>query len=301
MVDDVLRTPEDRFTDLPGWEHDPRYVEAEVDGLPLRLARVDEGGGDPVVLLHGEPTWGFLYRRVVGPLLDAGLRVVVPDHPGFGRSDKPTDRGWFSYESMYASLESHLERIGLDDPVTLVVHDWGGPLGLRWAVEHPGEVARLAILDTALYAPGGEPTDDWLSFRDFVAGADELPVGMLVAGGSATDLPDEVVAGYEAPFHTPAAHAGAIELPLMVPLSDDDPGARRMWEVNQALDDWHRDTLIVWGDDDHILPPSIGRRWADQIPGCVGFETLENASHFLQEDRGPALGERLAEFAATGR
>lgn len=295
---DVVRTPEDRFLDLPGWPYPPRY--SDVAGL--RLARVDEGpeDGRPVVLLHGEPTWGYLYRKLVPPLLDAGLRVVVPDQVGFGRSDKPTDRDWFTYDRLTASFTGHLEAVVPDVAVTLVVHDWGGPVGLRWAVEHPERVARLVILDTGLYVSGGRMSDAWRRFRDFVAQADELPVGELVRGGCATGLADEVVAAYQAPFHEPAAQAGALSLPLLVPTGDDAPGADAMASVMRQLGEWRRPTLVLWGADDPILPVRIGERFVEHIPGALDLETFTPAAHFLQEDVGGDLGARIGRFVTEG-
>lgn len=291
---DAVRTPEDRFRDLPDFPYEPHHGEWE----GLRLARIDEGPRDAptVVLLHGEPTWSFLYRRMIPPLLAAGLRVVAPDLPGFGRSDKPTDRGWYSWRRMYDAVGAQIELAGVEGPLILVVHDWGGVAGLPWAVDHSERLAGLVILDTALYVPGAEPSPAWQAFRDFVERSDQLPSGFLVQGGSATELPDEVVAAYDAPFHEDAAHAGALALPVVVPTGDDDEGAREQWAANQALASFEVPTLILWGEDDQILTPRIGRRWADTIPGCVGMETFSPASHFLQEDQGPVLGERIATF-----
>lgn len=286
------RTPPERFADLPGWTYASVYIEWE----GLRLARVDEGGGHPVVMVHGEPTWGYLYRKVVSAVTAAGHRAIAVDLPGFGRSDKPTDRAWYRYDRLVASFDAQMQAV--DEPCTLVVHDWGGPVGLRWAVEHPDRVARLMILDTGLYAPGGTPTQPWLRFRDFVAASETLPIGSLVQGATVTELPDDVVAAYDAPFHEPAAHAGALALPLLVPTEDDDEAAGPMWRANQALNSWQRPTAILWGADDAILPERIGRRWADQIPGVVGMDTVPGG-HFLQEDAGEEIGERLVAFVAT--
>jgi haloalkane dehalogenase len=294
---DVLRTPDERFESLPGWAHPPAWTDVDVDGTELRLARVEVGprDGHPVVLLHGEPTWGYLYREVVGPLAAAGLRCIVPDHPGFGRSDKPDELGWFTYDRLVASLDAHLTALDLP-PVTLVVHDWGGPIGLRWAVEHPDRVARLVILDTGLYAPGGSPSEAWAAFRAFVERTEELPIGMLVDGASVRELDAATGAADEAPFHTPAAQAGARALPLLVPVADDDPGAAEQWRTLQALEDWHHPTLLLWGEDDVVLPPRIGHRWAASIPGSVGITTFAGAGHFLQEDVGRELGEAIVTF-----
>jgi haloalkane dehalogenase len=294
---DVLRTPDDRFDGLRGWDHPAAWSEVDVDGTVLRLARVEVGPADghPIVLLHGEPTWGYLYRDVVGPLAAAGLRCIVPDHPGFGRSDKPSEVGWYSYDRLVASLHAHLDALDLP-PVTLVVHDWGGPIGLRWAVEHPERVARLVVLDTGLYAPGGEPSVAWSAFRAFVERTDELPIGMLVDGGCVRELSSDEVAAYEAPFHVPTAQAGARALPLLVPVADSDPGAAEQWRTLQALGEWRAPTVLLWGADDRILPVRIGQRWARSIPGSVGITTFAGAGHFLQEDVGAELGNAITAF-----
>jgi haloalkane dehalogenase len=292
---DVHRTPDDRFADLPGYPFPPSFT--EVDGL--RLARVDEGDGHPVVLVHGEPTWGYLWRRVIPGLLDAGLRVVVPDQVGFGRSDKPTDRGWYTYDRLVESFAGHLEALDLGEPVTLVVHDWGGPVGLRWAVEHPDLVARLVVLDTGLYTPGTRMSEAWQRFRDFVEQAESLPIGMLVQGATTTDLPAEVVAAYDAPFPSPASQAAALALPLLVPTDDEHPSAAAMASVASALRSWEHPTLVVWGEHDQILSPRVGERLADRIPGVVGDVRLVPGGHFLQEDAGPAIAEHIAGFVGA--
>lgn len=291
---DAVRTPDDRFADLPDFPWEPRY--SEWDGL--RLARIDEGPSDAptVVLVHGEPTWSFLYRKVVPPLLDAGFRVVVPDLPGFGRSDKPTDRGWYTWRRMYDAIGAHVDAAGVPDGFTFVVHDWGGVAGLPWAVDHASRLGGLVIMDTGLYVPGQSPSKAWHTFRDFVDRSQTLPVGFLVQGGAATELPDDVVAAYEAPFHEDAAHAGALALPLRIPLADDDEGAQEQWAANQALASFEVPTYVLWGEDDEILSTRIGQRWADTIPGCVGMETFTPAGHFLQEDQGQVLGEHIADF-----
>ncbi|MEX1163518.1 MAG: haloalkane dehalogenase [Nitriliruptor sp.] len=298
---DVRRRDEDRFVDLPGWEHEPARTEVEVEGTSFGLAHVEVGPGEghPVVLLHGEPTWGYLYRTVLPGLAAAGLRAIAPDHVGFGRSDVPLDQGWFTYDRVVASFGAHLDAIVGDEPVTLVVHDWGGPIGLRWAVEHPERIARLVVLDTALYAPGGTPTEAWTAFRRLVEGADELPIGWLVAGGTVTELPAEVRAAYDAPFPDAASQAGAKALPLLVPTSDDDPAADAMWRTLQALRGWDHPTLIVWGGDDRILPPKVGERWARDVPGCTGLHVLPGAGHFLQEDAGPRIAELIVEHVRS--
>lgn len=292
---DVLRTPDERFADLPDFPWEPHY--AEVEGL--RLAFLDEGPRDaaPVVLFHGEPTWSFLYRKMLPGLLEAGHRVVVPDMAGFGRSDKPTDLAWYTYDRHTALMtELLVERLDVRD-ATFVVQDWGGPVGLRIAVEHPDRIAGLVILDTGLFTGQQRMSDAWKAFRDFVQRTEDLPVGFLVQGASATDLPDDVVAAYDAPFHEPAAKAGARAFPLMIPLSPDAPGAEAGQRTLDALRDLDRPTLMLWAEEDPILTLEVGRRFAAAI-GRPEPEVVPGASHFLQEDAGERLGSRIAEWLA---
>lgn len=289
----TVRTSDERFAGLPDWPYEPRYV--EVGGL--RLARVDEGGGEPVVLVHGVPTWGYLWRHVLPPLLGAGLRVVVPDQVGCGRSDKPARRGWYSYDRLVESFTGHLAAVDAS-PVTLVVHGWGGPVGLRWAVEHPGRVARLVLLDTGLWAPGGRPSQAWLALRRMVEGAEQLPIGEMVDGACLSHLSAPVQAAYEAPFPGPEYQAAALALPLLAPRHDHDPGAAQMAAVRADLARWDRPTLILWGAHDPLVPLTIARRLARDIPSAGPMQTVR-ASHLVPEDAGSEIGARIAWFVAT--
>ena len=214
---DVFRTPDERFASLPGYPYEPHY--AEVDGL--RLHHLDEGSGPTVLCFHGEPSWSYLYRHMLDRLVDTGNRVVCPDLVGFGRSDKPTEQAWYTYERHVDVVTRHLDQIDLED-VTVVVQDWGGPIGLRWAVEHADQVARLVILNTGLFT--GRVSKGFMAWRDFAERTPDLPIGMILQGATTTDLAPEVVAAYEAPFPTPESKAGAQRFPLLVPLSADDPG-----------------------------------------------------------------------------
>ena len=285
---DVRRTPDARFAGLPDWPYEPRYT--EVDGL--RLARVDEGAGEPVVLLHGEPTWSFLYRNVIPPLLGAGLRVVAPDHAGFGRSDKPADIGWYSYERHYGLLSTHLAALALDR-VTLVVQDWGGPLGLRWAMDNPGRVARIVILNTGLFS-GRESSaglDAWLAYA---RAQTDLDVGALLSracGG----LADEVVAGYDAPFPDVPSKAGALAFPRLVPTSLDDPGAAEQLAARAALDAWDGPVTVAFSDADPIFPAKYGESWARRLRHA-SFTLIEAAGHFVQEMRPDAVAQAILDF-----
>jgi haloalkane dehalogenase len=210
---DLFRTPDERFADLPGWDFEPRY--ADVDGL--RMHYVDDGDGSPVVCFHGEPTWAYLYRKVARPLIDAGHRFVAVDMPGFGRSDKPTDRGWYSYDRHTEHVTRVLAGLDLRD-ATVVVQDWGGPVGLRWAVENADRVARLAILNTGLFT--GRVSKGFMAWRDFAERNPDLPIGVIVDGATTSDLDERVKAAYEAPFPTPESKAGAAQFPLLVPIED---------------------------------------------------------------------------------
>jgi haloalkane dehalogenase len=286
----VYRTPDERFEGLPGWSFEPQYLDQ--DGL--RMHFVEEGAGDPVLLLHGEPTWGYLYRKLI-PRLVRGARVVVPDYFGFGRSDKPTEPGWYSYDRHYASLVRLVEELDLRR-ATVLVHDWGGPLGLRLATEHSGRFERLVIMNTGVFA-GRAPSEEWLRFRAFVrrVGSGIRP-GQLVRISSIGGLPDEVAAGYDAPFPTPESKAGVLAFPELVPTELEHPNAAPMLAVRDALRQWEKPALVLFSDSDPIFSPSAGQRFAALIPGALPAETVPGAGHFLQEDAGELLGERIARF-----
>jgi haloalkane dehalogenase len=287
---DVFRTPEERFADLPGYDFEPRY--ADVDGL--RLHYVDEGAGRPVVCFHGEPTWAYLYRKVAQPLLDAGERVVAVDMPGFGRSDKPTDRRWYSYDGHFEYVSQVLAGLDLHD-ATVVVQDWGGPVGLRWAVANADRVGRLAILNTGLFT--GRVSKGFMAWRDFAERTPDLPIGMIVDGATTTELAPEVKAAYEAPFPTVESKAGAAEFPLLVPIADDQPGADVMAEVMDELSRWEKPALVMFSDSDPVFPyPRAGQVFSELIPGAGEQVRVEGAAHFLQEDSGEAIGERVLEL-----
>ena len=287
---DVFRTPDERFASLPDYPFAPHWL--DLDGLSLHY--VDEGEGDPVLLLHGEPTWSFLWRRVIPPLAARG-RVVAPDLIGFGRSDKPTDAEWYSYDRHVESVGRLADELGLER-LTVVVHDWGGPIGLRLAVEREPRVDRLVILDTGI-AAGRPPSELWLRFRAVVrevGGA--LDIGRLVEAGTAQGLADDVRAAYDAPFPTPESKAGALAFPELVPTEPEHPSTAPMNRVRDALASWSKPALVVWGAEDAVLPPRVAQRFVDTIPGATGPHLVEAASHFLQEDRPDEVAARILEF-----
>ncbi|HWG07743.1 MAG TPA: haloalkane dehalogenase [Solirubrobacteraceae bacterium] len=291
---EAVRTPEDALTGLPDYPFEQRH--REVDGL--RLAHIDEGDGAPVIFVHGEPTWSFLWRKVIPPVRNAGFRCVAPDLAGFGGSDKPTDIGWYTYDrhtELTATLLEHLDLRG----ATIVVHDWGGPIGLRLAVEHPERIERIVILDTGLFTGHQRMTDAWTAFRNFVERTEDLPVGFLVRGACKNDPGDDVIAAYDAPYPNAASKAGARAFPLLIPRSPEEPGAAAGQRVQDALREDRRPKLILWADSDPILPPNVGERFAAAIGGPPP-RPIADASHFLQEDQGAAIGSLIADWLTAG-
>jgi haloalkane dehalogenase len=287
---EAFRTPDDRFADLPDFPYAPVYREWE----GLRLAHVDEGDGPPVVLFHGEPTWSFLWRKVMPPLLGAGLRCVAGDMPGFGRSDKPVDVGWYSYDVHTAAMRALIENLDLRG-ATVVVHDWGGPIGLRCAVELADRIDRLVILDSGIFTGHQRMADAWLAFRDFMERTEDPPVSMLVRRACLRDPGDAVAAAYDAPFPEPRAKAGVRAFPLILPTEPDAPGAAQGQRVLEALAADGRPALILWADSDPVLPFEVGERFAQRI-GREPPEPVADASHFLQEDAGEWIGRRIVEW-----
>jgi haloalkane dehalogenase len=290
---DAVRTPEEVLEGLPDFPFASHY--REVDGL--RLAHLDEGDGPPVIFMHGEPTWSFLWRKVIPPVREAGFRCIAPDLAGFGRSDKPTDIGWYSYDRHVAMMAGLLEDLDLRG-ATMMVHDWGGPIGLRLAVEHPQRIERLVIMDTGLFTGHQRMTDAWLAFRDFVARTEDLPVGFLVRGACKNDPGEDVIAAYDAPFPSIDSKAGARAFPLLIPQAPDAPGAAAGAQVQEALRSDPRPTLMLWADSDPVLPLSVGERFAESI-GRESPRVIEDASHFLQEDQGPLIGRSIAEWLSS--
>jgi haloalkane dehalogenase len=289
---DVFRTPDERFEGLPGFDLEPNY--AQVDGL--RLHYLDEGPADgrPVVCFHGEPTWAYLYRKMLTPLVDAGHRVVCADYAGFGRSDKPTDRGWYSFDRHLELVSAVLGELDLEDAV-VVVQDWGGPIGLSWAVANADRVGGLVILNTGLFL--GRVSKGFMAWRNFAEKNPDLPVGFVIQGGTTTELPDAVIAAYDAPFPSAESKAGAAQFPLLVPMSEDEPMAAQQREVADALGRWEKPALVAFSDTDPVFPyPKGGDRFVGLIPTVGDQVKIEGAAHFLQEDRGEQIAGEILRF-----
>jgi haloalkane dehalogenase len=291
---DLLRTPDERFANLPGYAFAPHYV--EVGGV--RIHYVDEGPREaaPVLLLHGEPSWSYLYRAMIPILVAAGHRAVAPDLVGFGRSDKPAQREDYTYQRHMDWMAGVLTGLELRD-VTLVCQDWGGLIGLRLVAEHPDRFARVVAANTFL--PTGD-RDPGRAFRAWQRFSQETPVfhaGGIVKGACATELTPEVIAAYDAPFPDDTYLAGARQFPLLVPTTPDDPAAepnRRAWEV---LSQWRRPFLTTFSDGDPITR-GADRVLQAQIPGAQGqpHTTITGAGHFLQEDKGEELARVVVDF-----
>ena len=316
----VVRTPDEQFADLPGYPFDPRYAMVEADGVePLRMHYVDEGprDGNVVLLLHGQPTWSYLYRKVIAALVDAGLRAIAPDNIGYGRSDKLTEPTDYTFERHVVWLSSFVTTLDLRD-VTLVVQDWGGPIGLSVLARDPDRFARVIATNTVLHtadpalagklawAVHGVGENQVLideRLLDYVAfyrrAPDITPSFFLEA--VAGPLPSDVLAAYDAPFPDAAFKAGLRQLTALIPLTRRDPGAEIGRATVAALARWERPFLTAYSDGDEAT-----RGWEtvfqEGVPGARGqpHTTIRGAGHFLQEQQGEELGRVIAGFVNQG-
>jgi haloalkane dehalogenase len=293
-----MRTPDDRFADLPDFGHPPRY--ADVGGIRLAYVEAGPPDGEPVLLLHGEPSWSFLYRRVMAVLADAGLRAIAADLVGFGRSDKPAEIADHSYarhvEWIRALAFDRLDLSGL----TLVGQDWGGLIGLRLAAEHPERFARIVAANTGL-PTGDQPMPEiWLRFREVVRTAPHLQVARLVQSGCQTKLPPAVLAAYDAPFPDETFMAGPRAMPGLVPTSPDDPATAANRAAWRRLSAWDKPFLVAFSDRDPITG-AMAPILKNAVPGAAGVEhpVIQGAGHFLQEDAGELLGAVVADFVRS--
>jgi haloalkane dehalogenase len=290
----ILRTPDERFQNLPGYAFSPNYV--ELDGV--RVHYLDEGprGAAPVLLLHGEPSWSYLYRKMIPILVTAGHRTIAPDLVGFGRSDKPASRDDYTYQRHVDWMRGLIEALELSR-ITLVCQDWGGLIGLRLAAELEPRFARVVAANTFLPTGDIPMPDAFFSWQRFSQESPDFPVGFIVARGCVSELPAEIIAAYDAPFPDDSFKAGARQFPMLVPSHPDDPASepnRKAWTV---LSSWKKPFLTAFSDQDPIT------RGADRflqraIPGASGqpHTTIRSGGHFLQEDQGEALANVVVEF-----
>jgi haloalkane dehalogenase len=299
---EILRTPDERFASLPDFPFTPRYVTVpDGEDGELRIHYLDEGpaGASPVLLMHGEPSWCFLYRKMIPVLVGAGLRAIAPDLVGFGRSDKPSKRTDYTYARHVDWMTSWLEAVDLRH-ATLVGQDWGGLIGLRLIAAQPDRFERVVAANTFLPTGDRHPGDAFLAWQRFSQETPDFTVGRIVNSGCTSDLPPEVIAAYDAPFPDESYKEGARQFPMLVPTRADDPASapnRDAWDVFRA---WTKPFLCAFSDHDPITA-GADRVMRSEIPGCEGqpHATIEGGGHFLQEDRGEELGRVVADFVRT--
>ena len=299
----TLRTPDDRFADLPGYDFAPHYAEIpDGDGGSLRVHYIDEGppAAAPVLLLHGEPSWGFLYRHMIAPLVAAGHRVIVPDQVGFGRSDKPTQATDYSYARHITWMASLVfDELDLTD-ITFFGQDWGGLIGLRLVTAQPDRFARVAIANTGLPDGTMSPSRAFMQWQKFSQTTPVFPVGDIINGGTLTDLSPAVIAAYDAPFPDDTYKAGARIWPSHVPTSPDDPEAPANQAAWQVLERFEKPFLCCFSDGDPVTKGGEGP-FMSRVPGAKGqpHTTIAGGGHFLQEDKGAELAQVLIDFIAA--
>jgi haloalkane dehalogenase len=296
----TVRTPDERFADLSGYDFDPHYADIDDgDGGTLRVHYVDEGPADaaPVLLMHGEPSWSYLYRTMIPPLVAAGHRVIAPDLVGFGRSDKPTEQSDYTYARhvawMQALLFDHLDLQG----ITYFGQDWGGLVGLRLVAADPDRFARVVIGNTGLPTGRGPASEAFLAWQKFSQETEHFPVGGIISGGCASDLSDEVIAAYDAPFPDDTYKAGARIFPTLVPTSPDDPASADNEAAWQVLAVFEKPFVLAFSDGDPITKGGDAPFLA-KVPGTKDqpHVTIEGGGHFLQEDKGPDVAAVLIDL-----
>jgi len=293
----ALRTPDERFANLPDFPYQPHYVnvpEVEEPG-ELRMHYLDEGQGDPILCLHGEPSWCYLYRKMVPTLSRIG-RVIAPDMLGFGRSDKPIGKESYTYRLHHDSLAALIEKLDLRR-ITLVCQDWGGLLGLPLAVEMPKRFARLVIMNTGLPVSGKPLSEAFMAWKAFANRSDDLDVGRLIERSAISKLSPQVVAAYDAPYPDASYKGGALQFPNLVPISPDAEALPHMRATAEALKSWVKPALVMFSDKDPITAGG-DRYFRALIPSAKDEPeiTIKDAGHFLQEDKGEEITARIVEF-----
>lgn len=300
----ALRTPDSCFENLPGYDFAAHYLTVDdTEGGTLRLHYVDEGPRDaaPVLLMHGEPSWSYLYRKMIPALVAGGHRVIAPDLIGFGKSDKPSERSDYTYARHVGWVQSLLDQLHLEN-ITLFCQDWGGLIGLRLVGENPQRFARVVAANTMLPTGDFHPGDAFLAWQKFSQETPVFPVGNVVDKGTALGISAEVKAAYDAPYPEESFKAGARQFPLLVPITPDDPASAANRAAWQVLQQFSKPFLTAFSDKDPIT------RGADRvlqklIPGAAGqaHVTIENGGHFLQEDQGEKLAVVINDFVAATR
>ena len=290
----ILRTPDERFLNLPGYAFEPHYTAVG----DVRMHYLDEGGADadPVLLLHGEPSWSYLYRTMIPPIVEGGLRAIAPDLIGFGRSDKPSTQDDYSYEKHVAWMKQFIEHLNLRN-ITLVCQDWGSLIGLRLAAENEDRFDRIVLANGGLPTGEGKIPTLFKIWRAFARFSPWFPIGRIVQSGTVSELSPDIVAAYDAPFPDSTYKAGSRAFPKLVPTSPDDPAApanRRAWEVFR---NWQKPFLTAFSNRDPITR-GFDKAFVERVPGAKGqpHTTIRDAGHFLQEEKGPELAGVVIDF-----
>lgn len=286
----LIRTPEERFADLPDYPFEPHYM--EIGGA--RVHYVDEGAGPPILCLHGEPSWSYLYRKMI-PILAEHGRVLAPDFIGFGKSDKYSRVSDYTFQMHTNTLKAFIQQLDLRE-ITIVVQDWGGMIGLRTVAEMPERFARLVIMNTMLPVGARKPSFAFRAWRAFANHSPILPIGLIMQIGTVSRLPKAVIRAYQAPFPGKQYKAGARAFPALVPISPEMPGVAAMKRTRAVLREWQKPALILFSDKDPILG-GAQPFFRKLIPTAV-TDTIQNAGHFLQEDKGEEIARRIAKFLA---
>jgi len=295
----ALRTPDERFKNLKGFPFEPKYAEVpDGEGGRLRIHYIDEGPrtADPVLLMHGEPSWSYLYRKMIPILIEAGNRVVAPDLVGFGRSDKPAQRSDYTFQRHVDWMQAWLDRVDLKR-ITFVGQDWGGVIGLRLVANQPERFARVVVANTGLPTGDGPMSKAFLNWRKFSIEVPDFNVGQIISMGSKTSLPAEVIEAYNAPFPDDTFKEGARIFPSLVPITPDDPASRANREAWKALLQFDKPFLTAFSDGDPITGGGH-RIFQEKVPGAKGqpHTTIKGGGHFLQEDCGEDFARVIADF-----
>lgn len=293
---ELLRTPDELFVDLPGFPFDPTYTTVSTDGVDIRIHHVDVGDGPVVLLLHGEPSWSYLYRTMIPPLAAAGFRCVAPDLVGFGRSDKPSRVEDHTYQRHVDRMLDWFDQTDLSD-VTLFGQDWGGLIGLRMVVARPDRFGRIIVANTGLPTGDQQMSEAFLRWQRFAAEVPEFPISPMIQRSTVSELSDGVLAAYDAPFPDESFKAGPRAMPALVPTHPDDPSAPAQRAAWAKLVEWDKPLLTAFSDSDPITAGG-DRAFQKLVPGAAGqpHTTITDAGHFLQEDKGTELAELIAQF-----
>ena len=293
----ILRTPDERFQNLPDYPFAPHYVEVD----DMRMHYVDEGSpdADPVLLLHGEPSWSFLYRHMIPPIVGANLRAIAPDLIGFGKSDKPAAQVDYSYERHVAWMKRLLEIQDLRN-ITLVCQDWGSLIGLRLAAENEERFDRIVLANGGLPTGDGKMPAVFRIWRAFARFSPWFPIGRIVQSGTVAELSPDIVAAYDAPFPDATYKAGTRAFPRLVPTTPEDPAApanRAAWE---AFGSWQKPFLTAFSNRDPITR-GLDKAFVERVPGAKNqpHTNIKNAGHFLQEEKGPELASVVIDFVKS--